>query len=69
MPGINVMGAPFIGGTDSYAMLWSEEGGFQATLYDFQSVVVDRAQRVLRLSSRAGMGRCTEAMLRGKDTR
>mmetsp|Transcript_9401 Transcript_9401/g.17030 ORF Transcript_9401/g.17030 Transcript_9401/m.17030 type:complete len:323 (+) Transcript_9401:18-986(+) len=65
--GINVMGAPFIGGTDSYGRLWSEEAGFQATLFDFQSVVVDRAQRVLRLSNRRGMGQCTEVMLSGKD--
>lgn len=49
-----VGGAPFIGGSDHYAQLWEEQGGFTNTyVRDFDSIEVDRKRRRLEIDESA----------------
>jgi len=49
---ISVHGAPFIGGSDDYARLWREEGGFGNTFVrKIGSVWIDRASRTLGMEA------------------
>jgi len=45
--GIAPGGAPFISGSDQYKKLWSEFGGFEACVYDFKTIRVNRRNRRL----------------------
>jgi len=51
--GIVVGGARFVGGSDDYAGMWSQEGGFSNTFVRrFDSIWVDRRQRALTFDNR-----------------
>ena len=64
---ISVAGAPFIGGSDDYAGLWSKHAGFKSgVVHDFsQAIKVDRGKRRLIVDQRAR--EATEARCKGKD--
>ena len=48
-----VGGAPFIGGSDNYAALWAQEGGFARTyVHNFESFSVDRRNRRVVIDDR-----------------
>lgn len=65
--GIAPGGAPFVSGSDDYAKLWAEHGGFRTTFVrNFQSVHVDRSSRSLILSDEKE-ARATPAVCRGKE--
>ena len=48
-----VGGAPFIGGSDNYAQLWAQEGGFaRCYVHNFESFSVDRRNRRVMIDDR-----------------
>jgi len=64
--GINVAGAPFIGGSDQYGALWAQHAGFDRTYArDFSSVSVNRRLRRVDIDQR--VPEATAQVCRGKN--